>query len=239
MKDFRVTLLRDILGYSTVWIPEGNKLYKLYQLEQIAVKCKKCPLYATRNKFVFGWGNPYSGIMAVGEAPGPEEDELGKPFVGRAGEFLDYAMREAGIDRERDLYLANVLKCFPIKITNGNHLNGKINGNPQPFRRTKAFREPHPSEIKACSNWLEAQISIIKPKFILAMGNPSIRYFLGPNVNISFIAGQPRKIRGGEITVFPIHHPSFIIRNKTPENEKRYIELLKKFREVVGDLIPR
>jgi DNA polymerase len=238
MKDFRVTLLKDVLGYNIVWFPNANKSYELYKIEQIAKNCKKCSLYKTRNKFVFGWGNPYSGIMAVGEAPGPEEDDLGKPFVGRAGEFLDYALREAGIDRERDLYIANVLKCFPIKIITGFQNNDLENGSKQVFRRSKPFREPSPQEVKACSSWLEMQINVIKPRFILAMGNPSLRYFLGPDMNISFIAGQPRKIRNGSITVFPIQHPSFIIRNRTPENEKRYIELLKKFRQLVGDLIP-
>jgi len=238
MKDPKVFILREALGFDRIWVPGSNKLYKLYELEQRAKDCKRCSLYKTRNKFVFGWGNPYSGIMAVGEAPGPEEDELGKPFVGKAGEFLDFALREAGIDRERDIYLTNVLKCFPLKIVNGMNTNGILRNGKDKVARSRPFRAPHPTEIRACSQWLEAQIEIIKPRFILAMGNPAVQYFLGPGYNVTTLQGEPRKIRNGSIVVFPVPHPSFIIRNRTEENEKRYIGLLKKFRELVGDLIP-
>jgi DNA polymerase len=235
MKDPRVVIYKEALGFDRVWLPDSNKNLKLFLLEQQASKCRKCPLYRTRDKFVFGWGNPYSGIMAVGEAPGPDEDKLGKPFVGRAGEFLNYALKEAGIDRERDIYLANVLKCIPVELATGS------NGNPVALVNNygkKSFRVPSNSEIEACSQWLEAQISIIKPKFILAMGNPSVRYFLGKNVNVTAVLGTPRKIRDGSITVFPVLHPSYIIRKKSPDLEKMYIEQLKKFRELVSELIP-
>jgi DNA polymerase len=235
MKDPRVIIYKEALGFDRVWLPDSNKNLKLFLLEHQASKCRKCPLYRTRDKFVFGWGNPYSGIMAVGEAPGPDEDKLGKPFVGRAGEFLNYALKEAGIDRERDIYLANVLKCIPVELATGS------NGNPVALVNNygkKSFRAPSSSEIEACSQWLEAQISIIKPKFILAMGNPSVRYFLGKNVNVTAVLGTPRKIRDGSITVFPVLHPSYIIRKKSPDLEKMYIEQLKKFKELVSGLIP-
>ncbi len=235
MKDPKVLILREVLGFEKVWIPEENREYKLYLLEKMSEQCKNCPLHRTREKFVFGWGNPYTGIMAVGEAPGPDEDRLGKPFVGRAGEFLNYALMEAGIDRERDLYLANVLKCIPVEFSKGS------NGTAVPILNKygkKSFRAPRIEEINACSKWLEAQIKIVKPKFILAMGNPAVQYFLGRGVNVTSILGEPRKIRNGEISVFPVMHPSYIIRKKTPELEKKYIEQLKKFRKLVGDLLP-
>uniref|UniRef100_A0A7C2PF22 Type-4 uracil-DNA glycosylase n=1 Tax=candidate division WOR-3 bacterium TaxID=2052148 RepID=A0A7C2PF22_UNCW3 len=235
MKDPRVLIWREVLGFDRVWLPDSNKKLKLFLLEQQASKCKKCPLFRTREKFVFGWGNPYSGIMAVGEAPGPDEDKLGKPFVGRAGEFLNYALKEAGIDRERDLYIANVLKCIPVELATG------TNGNPVALLNKygkKSFRAPNKAEIAACSEWLESQISIIKPRFILAMGNPSVRYFLGDKVNITAVLGTPRKIRDGSITVFPVLHPSYIIRKKNPDLEKLYIQQLKNFKELVSELIP-
>ena len=235
MKDPRVLIWREVLGFDRVWLPDSNKKLKLFLLEQQASKCKKCPLFRTREKFVFGWGNPYSGIMAVGEAPGPDEDKLGKPFVGRAGEFLNYALKEAGIDRERDLYIANVLKCIPVELATG------TNGNPVALLNKygkKSFRAPNKAEIAACSEWLESQIFIIKPRFILAMGNPSVRYFLGDKVNITAVLGTPRKIRDGSITVFPVLHPSYIIRKKNPDLEKLYIQQLKNFKELVSELIP-
>lgn len=235
MKDPRVIIYKEALGFDRVWLPDSNKNLKLLLLEQQASKCRKCPLYRTRDKFVFGWGNPYSGIMAVGEAPGPDEDKLGKPFVGRAGEFLNYALKEAGIDRERDLYIANVLKCIPVELATG--ANGKPVALLNKFGK-KSFRAPNKTEVSACSEWLEAQISIVKPKFILAMGNPSVRYFLGEKVNVTAVLGTPRKIRDGSITVFPVLHPSYIIRKKSPDLEMLYIQQLKKFKELVSELIP-
>ncbi len=235
MKDPRVLILREVLGFEKVWIPQGNREYKLFLLEKTSEKCKNCPLHRTRGKFVFGWGNPYSGIMAVGEAPGPDEDRLGKPFVGRAGEFLNYALKEAGIDRERDLYLANVLKCIPVE------LSVNSNGTQIPVLNKygkKTFRPPKLEEVNACSKWLEAQIKIIKPKFILAMGNPAVQYFLGRGVNVTSVLGEARKIRNGLITVFPVMHPSYIVRKKSQELESLYIQHLKKFRDLVGKLIP-
>lgn len=236
MKDPKVLFFREVCGFDRVWIPNSNKLFRLYLLEREAQKCKRCPLYKTRDKLVFGWGNPYSGIMAIGEAPGPDEDKLGKPFVGRAGEFLDAALKEAGIDRERDLYLGNILKCIPVKSVPS--YNGSSAVVMDKFQR-KSFRAPQTGEISSCSGWLEAQLNIVKPKFILAMGNPAVQYFLGGGVNITTIVGQPRKIRNGQIVLYPVMHPSFIVRQKTPELENRYIEYLKKFRDLVGDLIPK
>ncbi|HOK22810.1 MAG TPA: uracil-DNA glycosylase [Candidatus Hydrothermia bacterium] len=235
MKDPKVLIFREALGFDKVWIPDANKTFKLYLIEQEAGRCKRCPLWRTRDRCVFGWGNPYSGIMAIGEAPGPDEDRLGKPFVGRAGEFLDYALKQAGIDRERDLYLGNVLKCIPVRFVNS--FNGSVSSNNVGKWQRKSFRAPQLEEVRACSGWLEAQIKVIKPRFILAMGNPAAQYFLGRGINVTQIAGQPKKIRNGEFILYPVMHPSFIVRQKTEELEKRYIEHLKRFRELVGDLI--
>jgi uracil-DNA glycosylase len=108
--------------------------------------CQRCPLARTRNRIVFGVGNPEANVMFVGEAPGADEDRQGEPFVGRAGQLLNQWLSQLGLRRE-DVYIANVLKCRPP-------------GN----------RDPRPEEVERCSPFLQAQIRAIEPKVIVALG---------------------------------------------------------------------
>jgi DNA polymerase len=108
--------------------------------------CQRCPLARTRNRIVFGVGNPRAALMLVGEAPGADEDRQGEPFVGRAGQLLNHWLSELGLARQ-DVYIANVLKCRPP-------------GN----------RDPRPEEVDRCSPFLQAQIRAIEPKVIVALG---------------------------------------------------------------------
>jgi DNA polymerase len=105
------------------------------QLEQTVASCQRCPLCNTRSQTVFGRGNPQARWMLIGEAPGEQEDKQGLPFVGKAGQLLDNMLAAAGLDRDRDVYIANVLKCRPP-------------GN----------RNPAPEEILACQDYLQQQI---------------------------------------------------------------------------------
>ncbi|RLG17120.1 uracil-DNA glycosylase, partial [Nanoarchaeota archaeon] len=157
-----------------------------YQVEN----CKKCELWKTRNRPVLGEGNPKAEIMFIGEAPGREEDKLGRPFVGAAGRLLDGIFSEIGIDRE-EVYITNVVKCRPP-------------GNRQPTKR----------EMRACSVYLDKQISIIRPKVIVALGNTAASYILD-RYNMRFTSmermhGEVFRIgtMWGEIKVLLTYHPA-------------------------------
>lgn len=153
----------------------------LEELNQQILKCQKCPLSRTRTNVVPGEGNPKAEIMFIGEGPGKNEDEQGKPFVGAAGKLLDKMLALINLDRE-DIFIANIVKCRPP-------------GN----------RDPLPDEVNACWEWLAQQIEIIKPKLIVLLGRHSMDRFL-PNQKISQIHGQPKR-RGGQV-YFPVYHPA-------------------------------
>jgi len=177
---------------------------KQSQLEALAAEilnCKKCDLYKTRRKAVPGEGNPQSQIMLVGEAPGHWEDDKGEPFVGAAGKFLDTLLTIAGLSRE-DVFICNVLKCRPP-------------GN----------REPAPNEIQACTPYLDRQIKIIQPKFIVTLGNYSTAYIFS-KANLSFagitqVRGKTYEasVLGLSVTVFPTFHPAAALYNAKYKEE--------------------
>ncbi|MEM2995487.1 MAG: type-4 uracil-DNA glycosylase [Candidatus Bathyarchaeia archaeon] len=154
------------------------------------IVCRKCQLWKTRKNAVPGEGDPESPIMFVGEAPGYWEDVKGKPFVGAAGKFLDTLLSTIGFSRET-VFICNVLKCRPP-------------GN----------REPLPSEIQACTPFLDRQIQIIKPKVIVTLGSYSTAHiFLKANLPFEGITKTHGKtyeasILGLPITVFPTFHPA-------------------------------
>lgn len=166
---------------------------KQYQLETIAseiLKCKKCSLHKTRKNAVPGEGNPQTKIMFIGEAPGYWEDIKGKPFVGAAGKFLDTLLASIGFSRE-DVFICNVLKCRPPEN-----------------------REPAQNEIQICTPYLDRQIGIIQPKFIVTLGNYSTAYiFSKANLAFSSITQVRGKIYeasvlGMFVKVFPTFHPA-------------------------------
>ena len=154
------------------------------------IVCTKCGLWKTRKNAVPSEGNPESQIMFIGEAPGYWEDVKGKPFVGDAGKFLDTLLAEIGFSRE-DVFIGNVLKCRPPKN-----------------------REPQPNEIQTCTPYLDRQIKVIQPKFIVTLGSYSTTYiFSKANLPFSGITQAHGKfheasILGMQITVFPTFHPA-------------------------------
>ena len=152
--------------------------------------CQKCSLWKTRKNAVPGEGNPETQIMFIGEAPGYWEDVKGKPFVGAAGKFLDTLLSEIGFPRE-DVFIGNVLKCRPP-------------GN----------REPQPDEIQTCTQYLDRQIKVIQPKFIVTLGNHSTTYIFSkaglPFTSITQVHGKFHEgtILGMKVTIFPTFHPA-------------------------------
>jgi len=147
---------------------------------QIA-SCQDCELAKHRNKVVPGEGPEDADLLFIGEAPGWNEDQQGRPFVGAAGGFLDQLLDSIGLRREQ-VYIANVIKCRP----------------PQ-------NRDPLPAEIQACSKWLDYQVEIIQPRVIVTLGRYSLaKYF--PGESIGKIHGKPRK--QNDIIYYPMYHPA-------------------------------
>jgi DNA polymerase len=160
--------------------------------------CAKCVLSKGRKHTVFGEGDPCARLMFVGEGPGQDEDETGRPFVGRAGQLLNKMIAAMGLAREQ-AFIANVVKCRPPNN-----------------------RAPAPDETAACWDYLMRQIRIIRPEVIVTLGNPASHALLKTTTGITRLRGSwqvmPQLADGvGGIEVMPTYHPAYVLRYYTPE----------------------
>lgn len=186
-----------------VFSKDADKLTSFNELRERALVCQKCAnLVASRKNVVFGVGSIDAELMFIGEAPGAEEDEQGEPFVGRAGQLLTKIIQTMGLARGQ-VYIANILKCRP-------DTPGQAYGN----------RPPTPEEMERCLPYLHAQIDLIKPKAIVALGATAVDGLFGkvPGLGITKLRGKWREYRG--IPVMPTYHPSYLLR-PNPNNIKR------------------
>jgi len=149
--------------------------------------CRKCGLCETRTQVVFGVGTLKAPVVFVGEAPGADEDRLGEPFVGRAGQLLTASLAKIGVKREQ-VYIANILKCRP------------------PDNRT-----PRPDEMAACLPYLLKQLEWIQPGRLCALGNVAVQALLGTTQGISRLRGQYHDFQGRKL--FATFHPAYVLRN--------------------------
>jgi DNA polymerase len=156
---------------------------KLEKLKQKIKSCKKCPLWKLRKNTVPGEGPANAKIMIVGQAPGVEENETGRPFVGRAGKFLNKLLKIAGIEREK-VFITSPLKCLPQP----------------PINRT-----PKKEEIEACLPWLKKQIEIIDPKYFVLLGEVAFSVFF-PREKLGDFRGKWIEKQGK--FYFPTYHPA-------------------------------
>lgn len=188
--------LKEVLGVED--FPGGSRSYLLERVQQKVWTCTRCPLYQSKTNYVFGAGNPESKIMMIGEAPGQTEDRLGKPFVGRAGKLLSEALESIGLERERDVYITNVLKCRPPRN-----------------------RDPQQEEIAACTPYLDAQIRIIQPRILVALGRFAGAFLMGvPTEKFSIQAHRKRLLESRYgIPLWVMYHPAAALRGK----EKRQV----------------
>jgi probable DNA metabolism protein len=168
-----------------------------------ASACHRCPLYEPATQIVFGEGPADAKVMFIGEQPGDQEDTIGRPFVGPAGQMMDRAMEEAGIDR-RTVYVTNAVKHF--KFT----LRGK----------RRIHQTPEVPEIQACTFWLDVERTHIRPRLLVLMGGSAARAVLGRAVTISRDRGRPIRMADGQ-TVFVTVHPSFLLRVPDPAAKAR------------------
>lgn len=173
-------------------------------LKAVVTACTRCGLAGTRKSVVFGEGNPRADIVFVGEAPGEEEDNQARPFVGRAGKLLDQLIERIGVKRS-DVFICNVLKCRPP-------------GN----------RDPEPAEVACCKEYLLAQLDIIGPRVICTLGRHAYNTLLEVDAPITRIRGKITTFRGTPL--LPTYHPSYLLRSQGKIKEAwEDMEALKEF----------
>lgn len=159
----------------------------LDELNKQICECRKCPLGATRTKFVFGVGNPNATLMFIGEAPGADEDAQGEPFVGRAGQLLTKIIEAIHFKRS-DVYICNILKCRPPNN-----------------------RKPTVEESELCKPYLKKQIQLVKPKVIVCLGLTAAENLLGTTESMSKLRGRVMQYEG--VPVMITYHPAALLRN--------------------------
>jgi len=162
--------------------------------------CTACALHKSRTQTVFGVGDEDADWMLIGEAPGAEEDRLGDPFVGQAGRLLDNMLAAVGLERGRNVYIANVLKCRPP-------------GN----------RNPEPEEVARCTPHLLRQIELVRPKLIVAMGRFAAQTLLDTDASIASLRGRLHRYAGVPLIV--TYHPAYLLRT-LPDKAKAWADLV-------------
>ena len=179
------------------------------QLKQACLACKKCDLAAGRTNVVFGYGNEQAEVMFIGEGPGEQEDLQGKPFVGRSGALLDKMLAAVFLDRNKNIYIGNMVKCHPPEN-----------------------RDPKPDEQLACIEWLENQIELIRPKIIVCLGRIAAQKIIGGDFKVTKDHGRWYEKEG--VFYMGMLHPAAILRN--PANKADafadFLTLREKIKEI-------
>jgi DNA polymerase len=179
----------------------ARRIALLGEASACAAACRKCEIGYQRRNNVYGEGDPCARLMVIGEGPGETEDQLGRPFVGRAGQLLDRMLAAIGLARE-EVYICNTVKCRPTLA------------GPNGLRN----RAPEPNEMENCRPFLDEQIEIVAPAVILALGAPAAKSFLGRDFQITRMRGAwyigPR-----ETLLMVSFHPAYILRQTGGEIE--------------------
>ena len=188
-------------------LPKRIELLQKLDAEQVK-GCTKCPLHEGRTHTVFGEGDPAARLMFIGEGPGQNEDETGRPFVGRAGEMLSKWIEAMGLRREQ-VYIANVVKCRPPNN-----------------------REPTAMEVSTCTPYLHEQLEWIRPEVIVTLGRPSTQHLLQVKSPMKNLRGKWHTWRG--LRVMPTYHPAYLLRAYTPANRRIVWDDLRTVAEHLG-----
>ena len=201
----RSTQPTDNLQEKTPMLTTAQKQAALQELAETIKQCSRCPLGATRLNAVPGEGNVDTELMFIGEGPGYDEDRQGRPFVGRAGQLLDKMIAAMGLTREQ-VFIANIAKCHPMT-------------DPQHPEKHGNDRAPNAGEIACCRKYLEQQIAIICPKYIVALGGVSAKALISDAKSLGALRGQfynlhldsvdlPRPVQ-----ILATFHPAALLRN--------------------------
>lgn len=179
------------------------------ELKTDCMQCGKCELSETRTNLVFGYGNENAEVMFIGEGPGEQEDIQGKPFVGRSGKLLDMYLEHIGLSREKNIYIANMVKCRPPKN-----------------------RDPRPEEQDTCIFWLREQVRLMRPKIIVCLGRISAQRLISSDFKVTQQHGE--FINKNGTLMMGTFHPAALLRN--PNNKGAamddFLALQKKIEEV-------
>ncbi|MDD5795885.1 MAG: uracil-DNA glycosylase [Oscillospiraceae bacterium] len=172
-------------------------------------KCEKCELCQTRHNVVVGIGNKNANVMFIGEGPGENEDLQGEPFVGRGGKLLDKMLEAVDLDRNKNIYIANIVKCRPPKN-----------------------RDPKPEEQEMCIDWLRNQVKLISPKIIVCLGRIAAARIIKSDIKITKEHGL--FFEKGGIYMMAMLHPAAVLRDprKKPEAFDDFLRLRDKIKEV-------
>lgn len=178
-------------------------------LESACQKCTKCTLCETRTNVVVGVGKIDAEVMFIGEGPGENEDLQGEPFVGRGGKLLDKMLNAVDLDRNKNIYIANIVKCRPPKN-----------------------RDPFPEEQTACIDWLRNQVLLIKPKIIVCLGRIAAMKIINPDIKITREHGIFFE-RNGTLLMATLH-PAALLRNpkQKPDAFSDFLKLRDKIKEI-------
>lgn len=163
-------------------------------------QCTLCALHQTRTQTVFGVGNKNADLMIIGEAPGFHEDQQGEPFVGRAGQLLTAMIKSMGLARE-DVYIANILKCRPPNN-----------------------RDPQPEEVALCTQYLDQQIALVKPRLLLAVGRIASHYLLKTKSSLESLRNKLHAYGDTHTPLIVTYHPAYLLRSPK-DKQKAYKDL--------------
>lgn len=211
-KDFYAIHLLFLGGYVVKYMKYrkgGDSVDRWEELRAECTNCHRCGLCDTRTHVVFGEGIPNAEVLCIGEGPGEQEDLTGRPFVGRGGKLLDDMLEIIDLSREKNVYIANMVKCRP----------------PQ-------NRDPLNIEQEACAQWLERQIDLIKPKIIICLGRISAMKFIREDFKITKEHGQWFERDG--ILRIALYHPAALLRDprRRPETFEDLKTIQAKIREI-------
>ena len=182
------------------------------ELENACGSCQKCELHLTRTNVVFGEGNRDAEVMFIGEGPGESEDREGRPFVGRGGQLLDDMLKIIGLDRNTNIFIANIVKCRP----------------PQ-------NRDPLNTEREACLGWLRAQYTLIKPKIVVCLGRIAAMELISGDFKISRDHGKWYDKDG--VMFMALYHPAALLRD--PRRKPETFSDLKELERVIKETCER
>ena len=179
------------------------------ELKQECLACRRCGLCETRTNVVFGQGVPHAEVLFVGEGPGASEDAQGLPFVGRSGKLLDSYLEAIDLSREKNIFIANIVKCRPPEN-----------------------RDPLPEESEACKPWLRQQFQLLRPKIVVCLGRIAAQHLIDPKLSVTKDHGRFFDKNG---TLFMATlHPAALLRN--PRNKplafEDFVALRDKIHEV-------
>ena len=179
------------------------------KFEEDCLMCRKCGLSEERTNVVIGTGAKNAEVLFIGEGPGENEDLQGKPFVGRAGQLLDKMLLAVDLDRNKNIYIANMVKCRPPKN-----------------------RDPKPEEVGCCMEWLRTQVRLMRPKIIVCLGRIAAARLIKEDIKITKEHGMFFEKNG--VLMMPMLHPAAILRDprRKPEAFNDFLILRDKIEEI-------